>query len=435
MPVLLEGYGPPRDGASAVTGSRAALISFAAMLFLPRIVLSSTGGVGVRVDDFVFLGTFLLLLAVRPSLATQALRLASPLRWIGLYVVWAAFCAAVGTMTGRLSLLPSMLYAIRPLQYACYIVVGMALVSRQRAVRRLFLGFAAGTAILGIVGLGDAESRLAGLTGGPYELAVLAGAATIFALYGRSPTHRFTALAALVAMVLTGSRVSLLGLGGVGLYLLATRRGFGRKERRRIIFALAASGLLLLTPVGSTVTERVSLASGDTSWAESRAIADRLDDQRTSSAALAQYVVGTVRGSADADVSALARYVRWRIVVAWTNREALTPIVGLGPSFVGPAIDGNYVRIYVETGVVGLVLLAGWFRSMWRTAKDPLFRSFMLFLAVSAVYIDVFASYKAMALLWVWFGMVLASRSGERPVEPRHGGRRGAAHAMEHSSH
>jgi hypothetical protein len=70
-------------------------------------------------------------------------------------------------------------------------------------------------------------------------------------------------------------------------------------------------------------------------------------------------------------------------------------------------VDGYYVRLFIETGIVGLSLFLRFAKALVSVRTDALlyFREYVLILLITACFIDIFTSYKAMILLWLWHGM------------------------------
>jgi len=112
------------------------------------------------------------------------------------------------------------------------------------------------------------------------------------------------------------------------------------------------------------------------------------------------------------DISYALRVSKWATLL----KEAIkTPLFGLGLSVVGEAIDGNYVRLLVETGIIGL---ASWISLLIIILKETLkFKesklSYLVFygtlsLSIIAVFIDIFVSSKIIMLLWFLIGAMYA---------------------------
>ena len=87
-------------------------------------------------------------------------------------------------------------------------------------------------------------------------------------------------------------------------------------------------------------------------------------------------------------------------------------MVGIGPSFIKIALDGSYLRLFVETGILGLIsYVAALILSFKAIPKKSKYRKiiFYVFLitAAHAIFIDVFYSSRVMSLYWIMTGMCI----------------------------
>lgn len=83
-----------------------------------------------------------------------------------------------------------------------------------------------------------------------------------------------------------------------------------------------------------------------------------------------------------------------------------TTVRWLGPGSLSNAVDGYYVRVFGETGLLGIALFAGWIIIALRTLKQRSIGKFSLvMLAIAAFFIDIFSSSKVMPILWVFLAL------------------------------
>jgi hypothetical protein len=82
-------------------------------------------------------------------------------------------------------------------------------------------------------------------------------------------------------------------------------------------------------------------------------------------------------------------------------------LLGLGPSFGTAAVDGYFVRLFIETGFVGLSAFFVFSIAMLSQAKQTSwnFRNYFIILLGTCLFIDIGVSYKPMLLLWLWHGL------------------------------
>jgi hypothetical protein len=107
------------------------------------------------------------------------------------------------------------------------------------------------------------------------------------------------------------------------------------------------------------------------------------------------------------DASGMIRVYRWATLLKTTVSSFDSVVIGLGPSFGSAAVDGYFVRVFIETGLTGFVAFLLFARALLlqRNGAHGAFREFIIILLVTACAIDIFTSYKAMLLLWTWHGM------------------------------
>jgi hypothetical protein len=120
------------------------------------------------------------------------------------------------------------------------------------------------------------------------------------------------------------------------------------------------------------------------------------------------------------DLSSVQRWQKWKQVLSPSQPQYL--LLGRGMSGVGEAMDGYYVRILGETGIVGLGMFLGILAllqlSMWRVKMERDFKGMvarilffgLLALMVQAVFIDTFVSSKVMFVFWLFAGIAASAR-------------------------
>lgn len=111
------------------------------------------------------------------------------------------------------------------------------------------------------------------------------------------------------------------------------------------------------------------------------------------------------------DGSALVRFIRWTILLKAALLDIETVMIGLGPSFADKAVDGAYVRLFIETGLFGLALYFLLVASILFLARGTFITSYVVVLVLTALLIDIFTTYKAMMLLWVFLGRISFDRA------------------------
>ena len=121
-----------------------------------------------------------------------------------------------------------------------------------------------------------------------------------------------------------------------------------------------------------------------------------------------------VNTAADVGVepSNLIRFFRWHLILD-TIDDPADVIVGLGPSFVGPSVDGSYLRFFADGGILGvlawLALIVMWLR------KSPLWMVCVtISLLVGASFIDIVYAQRPMVLYWLLLAVALTTAARKK---------------------
>ena len=145
------------------------------------------------------------------------------------------------------------------------------------------------------------------------------------------------------------------------------------------------------------------------------------DGTAINTGSLGQFYNVTVRfGDSSLVYSLGERFLhKWPSMIAATMRS---PIVGLGPSAATEAADGYYIRTFVESGILGLLVFVGLIVTIFRTAIGAARRSAGLahsmaiaaiamtaFVALVGVLIDTWVSSRLMELYWPLLGVALGA--------------------------
>ncbi len=116
--------------------------------------------------------------------------------------------------------------------------------------------------------------------------------------------------------------------------------------------------------------------------------------------------------SSGAEPSNLVRFFRWHLILD-TIDDPSEVVFGLGPSFVGPSVDGSYLRFFADGGILGvlawLALIVMWLRRspFWMVCVT-------ISLLVGAVFIDIVYAERPMVLYWLLLAMATAGGAAAR---------------------
>ena len=248
--------------------------------------------------------------------------------------------------------------------------------------------------------------------------------AIILTVYWFAKKKYLLSLVCVITMILSQSRISLIALFlGILYFLLKNKQNkslfskFFTKEELNIRYRRFLSILLLAFFIfvsyffsGINLDDRVMnyqnrLESTDNSWTaflKSRELSNNAPEISTS----AEYsYLAFVRPPNFAlefsatDISTARRFYIWNLVFKTTTSN-LGLFIGMSPGFFGSAVDSNYIRIIGELGVIGMFLYFFWIRLMWKRG-NVLFRSQIIMLCVTALYIDILVSLKVIVLIYL----------------------------------
>jgi hypothetical protein len=388
-------------------------------VFSFKVLLGGVQEAGIRVDDLLIVVAFVILL-LRGDLVR--IPRSGAFRAYLIFVSISFLSAAWNGLAGRVNLVYSMLFVIRLFEYMVFYYLGYALLESGIRVwsglKVYFYVLCIAVPLQMIHLLPTASrfglSRATGNTNGPYELAAVA----VFFLcyFGYQKQTRLNAGLSFVLLLLTASRITFAGAIIAFLMHFASRRKF-------ILTAVTVASLA----VSILLAAKALIPSDESADGDKQTLTIRLNNAY--SLLSADYVsvfaaVPTYTKSYDyfsggfldadqlaqdsgADASGMIRAFRWSILIKSTMTHFDSIAIGLGPSFGSSAVDGYFVRVFIETGLVGLVAFVMFLRSLtkWHTAQLGAFRDFAIILIVTACFIDIFASYKTMLLLWLWNGM------------------------------
>ena len=385
-------------------------------LFSFKIFIVGFGEAGLRPDDL------LLLLCLAALCYTGRLRrtpLTLPLRLYFGFLVINVLSAAWNSIQGRVNLLYSLTFVLRLVEYLVFYYVGYHLARIGFNFSRVALCYAytlcalVPLQMLGLVPVPGTfgRERASGNTNGPYELAIVSSFLLCYLAYRER--RRFIGAASLGMIVLTASRITLIaGLLSLVRFSLLKSRSKGAVLAAAAMLALLGGGLYAANSSGLVTLGALDRLGNSKSLALDDVI--MLYDAAPVAQNATEYYNGSFQDlngidvdNFDGDLSGLIRFTRWITLVKANLSHVDSILIGLGPSFGSAAVDGYYVRVYVESGLIGLIAFLSFAgAALWnRRRSNWYFREYVMIMIISAGFIDIFSSYKSMMLFWLWHGM------------------------------
>jgi hypothetical protein len=376
---------------------------FLLYIILPKIDLIGLGGSAIRVNDLIFIAAAGLFLGLHGFVLPR-------IRFVNNYFLLSIFALFAMVLNANIALTP-LLYVLRPLQYMGWAYIGFAcaaVVPRERFVRDMqyLLGFLLLWSLLEAAGImpkfgkfASAQGRVSANTSGPFEIAAIAA----FLLF--ITRHRLSRGGAFVIMLLAQARINVLSS------ILILFRQYWRSIA--LVGALVVP-IAVLVPWGSFIE--------GTRFASIPSVADAINvfeltwDRVPVLTPDYHNINNNYSEMRDVDMSLLAnesdtsfeiRIVRWIMIFKSVMLDPVVLFFGYGPAAWGAAVDGYYVRLLGEIGLVGTFAF-GWvmvqaFRD--KTLDIPA-REYLASLLFTSVFIDIFTTDKPMTLLWFYVGLL-----------------------------
>ena len=380
------------------------------LLFLPKINLITLGGetAGIRLDDLVLVLVAVVLFC---SWMTELQFKIDAVPLFGVAVT-GIFCLSNLVHTEHSSLL----YSLRLVEYLVFYWAGRALLHFGHnfiVVVKALVAINCGFILLqwvGVVG-GFATEGYTSAPGRPFGLsanhpaemgALLNLLFAPLAFEKEEPSARFWPWCLLIALCIfvTESRSALF------VHCVLTLIYVYRHAQNRTAFALksafaAAALIAALVFVPNPLRDR----SSDLFSAQNLEAAQQLYDTMPGEKSFTGFSAGSEAEDApqDVDASLYMRGFKWTYVIKIMFTAPWTIwILGLGPGALGPALDGGWLRLVAEAGIIGTLAFLALLRKIWSLSWSCAMA--VLALAINMLMVDSQNAYKVMAFLFLLAG-------------------------------
>jgi hypothetical protein len=381
------------------------------LLFSVKLNLVSFGGqtAGLRLDDLaVLLLSALLAIGIAFSFRTEITR-------VELYAVRLLALFLLSNLLNQLTFQASNpLYSLRFAEYFLFFYFGAYYGIRYRLrpvlswilwvncvvmvlqYMRWIGGFSSG-------GFVATANRVIGLTGGPWEIGTIINICFAYLINDKEKksSSSFVLLlffATLGMILMTGARMPLLAHVAI-LFLYFLRRS---KRPFFAVVTMVAPIALLLAAVAfipNPVQERsANLFSMD----NLQVLEKTYNNIQPTHDPIAFSDEDADKSDDSTDASWVIRTMKWAYVLKLWQQTPMAWFIGLGPGTCGPALDGGWLRITVESGVIGLLFFLTLLRKI-ATCSQAM-QSAVLALSINMIMIDAHLAYKAMSLFFLCAG-------------------------------
>lgn len=383
----------------------------------------------IRIDDIIIV-LFLIVYFLKGRSGGYFLK-KKPVALFLLYVSISLFSTIYNSAFGEVDFISSLLFTLRPLEYCIYIALGYELGKTKFSPDKTLKFYVVYCLVLiigqtlGIIGglSNFSFNRAIANTGGPWELAAVSAFLMMYFLLKRNTI--FGGASGLI-LLLTQSRITLVG---TLITILFRNLNLITSLLKKKLVLLSFLGLVIVglssvavslvinepdnrSDSNSGVTARFeSIGNNDTIstindiFTNTNAAINRQDYfNRTYGDGLNDIITNAGNG----DASAFIRFTRWITLIKTASGNVINFLIGLGPSYAGMAVDGNYVRMFVETGIIGLFAYIIFLVSCLKHIKQKLLKDYIIILVITALFIDIFVTFKAMFFLWFFYGFYLS---------------------------
>jgi|GEM_PF-1153128 len=376
------------------------------LIFLPKINLLSLGGetAGIRIDDFVLVwiaGLIFLFTIIANAWIDRISKIEKIAFWFIGAMVFSNF---INILLYRQS---SLLYSMRMLEYFVFFYIGIYFAER-RDIRRVIWAILIANGIvialqtLGLIGGFASEGyapllpRAIGLTGGPWEVGAVINIcfAILVFHYRRMPAFVCYLFGlTMLLLLLTAARmptVANIVLFGYYFYLRSNSKILFVVKMFFVAIPILTALVLIPNPVFERSANLVNLTNNMDVLASAL---DRVDPGPTDT--IEQPDTEMIE---DSDASWVMRAAKWAVAAKLYANTPSAWAWGVGPGHLGTSVDGGWLRLWCETGPIGVLLFISLFKQIAQTGWAA--RTMIIGVSISMVMIDIYMAYKVMALLF-----------------------------------
>lgn len=415
------------------------LICTLPLLFLPKINLLSMGGretAGIRIDDVVLM-VFVILFAWTHFQLDRRLRDVE--KWLFAIVGFSLFSFILNQFfyhIGWIHVTGNLLYALRIMEYFSFFYIGLLAVdfiSPSVLIKSfIFWNF---TIMFfqkaGLVGEftmygynPSATYRPPGICSFPSETGAMLNLLFCYLIFKPQETspripfwppivrqlYQASSLYILFIVfglftVITGSRIAIFAVAVVFLYCVGKKMSWRTPWTIGLSSAIVLIGGTLLTLFIVENQEMIDRSKGLLSMKNVELVEKVWNSVDVSK----EPTVGTTLGHRETDLSWWLRIRKWCYVLKIYVMHPETYLQGVGPGFAFAGLDGGYLRIIVENGIIGAFLFWKFFSCIAK--KSPQLKAMVVVFAINMIFFDVYIAYKPMSLLFLVSGMVWAEKS------------------------
>jgi hypothetical protein len=372
------------------------------MILLPKLTVIPVGFSGVRIDDFISLAALVWLL----TKGRLKLSLTSP--YVKIYLIFIGFQLISAIYNFASNSYVGLLFPVRLLELLVWYYVGLNAIksrskeqiSRVLLLIGLYLSAYSFAEILGFApkfGLFTNTNRVAVTMTGPFEYAV------VIAILGFFIKQSLPKSITFVSLLLTQARVTIASTLFIYLFIW--------KKRFAAYVGLVLGVILIIFAAPKLdVIERFD-ALGELEISTLVDLTSQYYNMVSPAENSKDYFEKTHKGNTyqlinQTDASLELRLMRWMVILKTNSENISSILIGKGPGFYGIAVDGYYIRVFAETGLIGLLVFIIFLISLYKYHKKNMkIVALIVTMVFTGLFIDIFVSVKVMVLFWFLLGV------------------------------
>lgn len=396
------------------------------LLFLPKINLIKVGSetAGIRIDDVVLMTLGILFCWAHLLLNKKIEKIELWILGITLFSFISFFMNKLLVASEATKLTSKIFYTVRLLEYFIFFYIGVSTAKEfksNRVIRVFFLwnfvlmllqknGLIGGITVEGY-NL-DVSARAQGVASFPSEMGLLLNLLFCYLIYDEKAPSKILFLFPAyirkifknfyiywmfgifgVLIAFTGNRISLVALLVCFLYKMIKEVNFKSTISLMLfsfsIFIFILGGAFVIMKTASLYERSTSLFSLK-NMELAKIVWNRID---LSIDPISESVIP----AENYDMSWWLRIHKWTYIVKAFVTTPFVYLQGLGPGTAWSALDGGWLRIVVEYGVIGACLFYGFFSSLYRINIQT--KWMMIAFGINMVFFDAYLAYKTMSFL------------------------------------
>lgn len=416
------------------------ILSILFVILVPKLAVMSIPGtyVAIRGEDALIalfvLRSLIVALLSKTNSKISNIALRNIVFAFSLYIAWCLIAVLMGLSHGYIkNPLLGFMFLFRKVEYFSLMYFGIVYFNKSKnnskflllidfcVILLLAVGIMQKFNLIGAYSLGQykpiASDRIMSTFSGAYEYAgflLLITPIYIHKMLNNKYKLLWVGYLFIIAysLLITESRISLVAY--FGIFLIGCINLIKRNIKKLLIFGyilitIVVTGVLLQSFIQAGKTkslERFDTLNAPAMWQETLYAWNMRDYETFLLNGPQLYFTGT-------DLSYSLRMSKW---MNYIDGVVHHPFVGLGLSTTGEAVDGNFIRILAESGIIGFLLWAFVMFRIYRFAKNlvkqnkiegTIVHLGLIALLLSAIFIDVFEASKVAMVFWLFVGWMI----------------------------